>query len=206
MANLAEADRSARAKVLQRAMYLFWERGAETSSYGEIVAATGLSRKALYSAWPDKDALVREAMALYRETVLAPMLAPLDDGGRKGLERFWEGIEAGVRLPGWSGCFLFRSAGGAYRADPVVARHFTEHVELLRRGIGGAVLRAQQAGELTAGIDPEHASWQTVSVAALLSTYGALSGFSPAVAQLVAAGRAACGLSPSPADGAGENS
>jgi AcrR family transcriptional regulator len=204
MATLVEADRNARSEALQRAMRLFWERGAETSSYGEIVAATGLSRKALYATWPDKDALVREAMALYRETVLAPMLAPLEDGGRSGLERFWDGVEAGVRAPGWSGCFLFRSVGGAYRSDPVLARHFDEHVELLRRRIAGAVVQAKQGGQLAPGIDPDHASWHTVSVAALLSTYGALSGFSPAAAQLVAAGRAACGLPPSPAQGAGE--
>lgn len=191
-----EAGGTAHAEALRRAMHLFWERGADAASYGEIVAATGLSRKALYATWPDKDALVRDAMALYRETVLSPMLAPLAGGGRAGLERFWDGVEAAARAPGWSGCFLFRSASGALRSDPVIGRHFAEHVELVRRGISGAVAEGQQEGSIAAGIDPEHAGWQALAIAGLLSTYGALGGFSEAAAGLIAAGRSACGLGP----------
>ena len=188
-----EEEPAPRDTAIRRAMALFWSRGAEVASYNEIVEATGLSRKALYALWPEKDALVHDAMALYRQVVLAPLVATLRVGGRKGVEAFWNALERGVRTPGWSGCFLFRSASGALREDSVIAGHFRAHVELLRKEVAKAVMQGIEDGEI-ATIDAETAAWQTVSVAALISTYGAISGNGKPVQKLIAAGRTACGL------------
>lgn len=144
--------------------------------------------------WPAKDALVHEAMALYRAEVLGPLVDRLARGGRAGLEAFWDAVAKGVKTPGWSGCFLFRSAGGALHADPIVARHFDEHVGLLRAGVTRALRGAQTERAIDTSIDVTEAGWQVVAFAALISTYGALSGNSRTVTALISAGRAACGL------------
>ena len=175
-------------------MLLFWARGAEEASYDDIVRTTGLSRRALYAAWPEKDALVHVAIARYRETVLRPLVALLDAGGRKGLERFWDGLERGVRSPGWVGCFLFRSASGAFRGDPVVVRHFEEHITLLTTAIVRSIREASAAGEIVSGIQPEHAGLESAAVIGLASTLGAQSGYSKRVQALIDAGRSTCGL------------
>ncbi|MEQ1899819.1 MAG: TetR/AcrR family transcriptional regulator [Devosia sp.] len=195
MATANEISGEDRLTAIRQALAVFWRQGAEATSYNDIVAATGLSRKALYGLWPDKGALIHEAMVTYRAEVLAPLVARLDRHGRAGLKGFWDGLSEGVKSHGWCGCFLFRSASGALRADPVVARHFDAHVELLRQGIHRAAAEAIEDRTIGAEIDPATASWQSVAIAGMISTCGAITGNSSSVRSLIAAGRAACGLS-----------
>jgi AcrR family transcriptional regulator len=183
-----------RAGIARKAMRAFWMQGAEATSYNDIVEATGVSRKALYALWPDKHALIHEAMALYRAEVLAPLLELLDRPGRRGLESFWDALARGTLMPGWSGCFLFRSAAGPLHGDPVIAGHFDEHVGLLRAGVIRALGEARAEGSIDPGIGVADAGWQVVAIVSLISGYGALHGNTGAVAALISAGRAACGL------------
>jgi AcrR family transcriptional regulator len=183
-----------RAAIIRKAMIAFWKQGAEATSYNEIVETTGLSRKALYALWPDKHALIHEALALYRAEVLAPLLELLERPGREGLEAFWDALARGAKMRGWSGCFLFRSSSGPLQGDPVIAEHFDEHVRLLRSGVTRAVRDAQAAGSIDPAISAVDAGWQVVAIASLISAYGALHGNTSAVAALISAGRAACGL------------
>jgi AcrR family transcriptional regulator len=182
------------AGIVRKAMRAFWKQGAEATSYNDIVEATGMSRKALYALWPDKHALIHEAMALYRAEALAPLLELLSRPGRQGLEAFWDALARGTRMRGWSGCFLFRSAAGPLHDDPVIAGHFDEHVRLLRSGVTRALREAQAEGSIDPGISVVDAGWQVVAIASLLSNYGALHGNTGAVAALISAGRTACGL------------
>ncbi|MEO7222309.1 MAG: TetR/AcrR family transcriptional regulator [Devosia sp.] len=188
------ASQVARETAVRRAMMCFWQRGVEVASYNDIVEATGLSRKALYALWPHKDALVRAAMALYRNEVLGPLIDRLGLGGRAGLEGFWNGIADGVRTPGWAGCFLFRSAGETLHSDQVIAAHFDEHAKLLRTRMSRAVREALAEQSLDQEVDPDAAAWQALAIIALISTYGALSGNSGTVAKLIGVGRTATGL------------
>ena len=184
----------ARQQSLQRAMMLFWRRGAESASYNEIVAATQLSRKALYASWPDKDALVHETLTIYREEVLGALLGSLVPPSRKALIAFWDELDAGVREPDWRGCYLVRSASGALRSDAVVQRLFSDYVGELQARIANAVRAGQQAGEITTAIDPSGAGWQAVGLNTLVSALGAAEGFSPRVAELLRIARAGCGV------------
>lgn len=180
---------------LRRAMSLFWDKGVANTSYPEIVVATGLSRKALYANWPDKNALVSDAVALYRDDNLKPMLATMDTPGAEGLERFWTMLAQGIGQPGWSGCFLYRSASGELRSDPAVQKTFHEFVAQMRSTIKNCIQVGQAEGQFDAGLDAEAASWQAVSVLSMISSFGGVSGDGPEVRALLASGRQACGLS-----------
>lgn len=48
-------------------MMLFWEKGFQGTSMSELTAAMGINAPSLYAAFGSKDALYREAMALYEE-------------------------------------------------------------------------------------------------------------------------------------------
>jgi AcrR family transcriptional regulator len=52
--------------VLDRAMYLFWERGYETTSVSELTEAMGITPPTLYSFFGDKKRLFLEAVDRYQ--------------------------------------------------------------------------------------------------------------------------------------------
>lgn len=52
--------------ALNAAMRTFWAHGYETTSIADLTDAMGINAPAIYSAFGNKEALFREAMALYR--------------------------------------------------------------------------------------------------------------------------------------------
>ncbi|WP_149195809.1 TetR/AcrR family transcriptional regulator [Luteimonas suaedae] len=53
--------------ALCAAMHVFWERGYDGASIGELTAAMGINRPSLYAAFGDKQALFAEAVARYEQ-------------------------------------------------------------------------------------------------------------------------------------------
>ncbi|MCP4561152.1 MAG: TetR/AcrR family transcriptional regulator [Bosea sp.] len=54
-----------RAQALQKAMLLFWEKGFQGASMSELTGAMGINAPSLYACFVSKEALYREALALY---------------------------------------------------------------------------------------------------------------------------------------------
>ena len=54
-----------RDQVLERAMYVFWQRGYEAASVTELTAAMGITAPSLYAAFGDKERLFLEAVERY---------------------------------------------------------------------------------------------------------------------------------------------
>jgi AcrR family transcriptional regulator len=172
-------------RALQSALGLFWAEGAETASYPEIVAATGLSRKALYARWPDKQALVAATLEAYRQAVLAGMLATLTEAGPKA---FWDRLEGATRIKGWNGCYLMRTGSGPLRRDLAVAGALSEYL----RALEAAFLTALRDKVLP--VPAELAAVQCVALLALISQRGGVEGAGQSVDALIAAGRRTCGV------------
>ena len=57
-------------KVLDAALCVFWRKGYEGASYADLTEAAGVERPALYSAFGNKEALFRRALARYYERYL----------------------------------------------------------------------------------------------------------------------------------------
>ena len=149
--------------AVEAAMLLFWEQGAEGASYNDIVAATGLSRKALYAEWPDKETLVHDALQHYRNVVLGQLIAPLETGGRAGLEAFWDQLQTEIRAAKkWTGCFLFRSVSGPLRSDTFVASAYDEYAGRMRELVARCVRDGQAKGVIGKQTDAEAAGWHAL--------------------------------------------
>ena len=64
-------------KVLDAALCVFWRKGYEGASYADLTEAAGVERPALYSAFGNKEALFRRALARYEERYVSHMPAAL---------------------------------------------------------------------------------------------------------------------------------
>lgn len=145
-----------RETALRRAMETFWALGYEGASMAELTRAMGVGSPSLYAAFGSKDALFREASALYerevgRELAAAIAAAPT---ARKAVEAFMT-VSAGMMArPGRPpGCMIVLTAASAHGAceearDDLRARRTGVAAMLERR-----LLEGVSAGELPQGLD-----------------------------------------------------
>jgi AcrR family transcriptional regulator len=134
-----------RAAALKRAMTLFWERGYEATSLSDLTAAMGISSPSLYAAFGCKEALFREAVALYGATEGVGALRLLEEAPtardaietmlRRSAERF---TQSG-RPPG---CFAVLGAINCSADNEAVQQHLAQY----RAGVTKAVRRRLQRG------------------------------------------------------------
>ncbi len=144
-------DRSA---ALRRAMEVFWQCGYEGASLGDLTAAMGINRPSLYAAFGCKEALFREAVALYDAEEGAEA-----DRALRECRTAREAIEAVLRDKARTyadpakpaGCMIVLTATVGGEESDRVRRHLAD----IRRA-GTATLRARldravEEGELPAG-------------------------------------------------------
>src|SRR2546425_12924520 len=67
------------AEALDRAMELFWRRGYAATPLDQLVRHTGASRYGLYATFGGKRDLFLTSLERYSQTVMDPMLEPLED-------------------------------------------------------------------------------------------------------------------------------
>jgi AcrR family transcriptional regulator len=120
----------------------------------------GISRQSLYDTFGSKRALYFSAIEHYRATQLSQALALLGREGSplenvKAVVRFFHKLAADA---GCRGCFVANAIVETGSRDPQLARLLSETLELLRRGIEGALRRAQARGELGSAKSPRQLS------------------------------------------------
>jgi AcrR family transcriptional regulator len=130
-----EFDRDA---ALTRAMRVFWAKGYEGASISDLTSAMGIASPSLYAAFGSKEALFREALALY--------------GEREGAS-LWTAVAAAPTARGAVEAYLLESARnftrpGRPRGCLVVlsALHANENSETVRREL--IRRRGEAAGNL----------------------------------------------------------
>ncbi|MHA6296839.1 TetR/AcrR family transcriptional regulator [Devosia sp. CAU 1758] len=193
---MGEKDKSfSRSQVLWKTMELFWERGADQTAYADIVRATGASRRALYGWWPEKSELIRDALAVYREGVLDPVLTPLSDGSDpEALKLFWARIEAVVTTGSWRGCFLCRTGSSPLAEDLAVAGMFRAHVGRMEQMIAAMVDEGQRGGNIPKDIEPMIAGQSSAAFIVLMSALAAAGATAIELSRFVDAARWSCGI------------
>jgi AcrR family transcriptional regulator len=194
MVEAAALESGAREAALARVVDLFWERGAEIASYNEIVETSGLSRKSLYRLWPDKDALIRDTLALYHCQLIDYVDGLMARGGRAGLEAFWDDIESSSRRDGWRGCYLYRTASGPLRENPYVVKTYQQYSREFSTRVEKCIVKAQAAGDFAHFIDARTAGLVSFALIGAISTLGGQSGYGEQVGELIDAARSVCGI------------
>ena len=109
-------------KVLDAALCVFWRKGYEGASYADLVEAAGVERPALYSAFGNKEALFRKALARYDERYLdyIPEALELPTAHEVAAHVLRKTVELNTRYPDRTGCLGINGAvAGSDDAEPV---------------------------------------------------------------------------------------
>lgn len=147
--------------VIGRAMDVFWSRGYHGTALPDLLRATKLSRGSLYAAFGGKHALflrtidryIAEALARM-DVELGPRHVPVD-----GLRTFLAGyVDRTSGARGRRGCLLVATAMELASHDPDVESRVRRFFKAMEIKIAGAFARAQAAGELATGVEPECAA------------------------------------------------
>lgn len=142
--------------ALDRAMALFWRRGYEATSVGDLVAELGVSRSSLYATFGDKPALFQAALERYRRVEAGPRHALLTGDGPvlDAIRELLEGIAAAPSVhPDRRGCLIVNAAMERVPADPATAAVVAAQLGSFEEALAGALRRGQERGELDPGQD-----------------------------------------------------
>jgi TetR/AcrR family transcriptional repressor of nem operon len=142
-------------QVLDQAMRVFWARGYEATSISDLVEALGINRFSLYESFGDKRGLFLAALERYGERVFARSLVELegDELGLSAVERYFAGLTRWAQGPlAKQGCLLINTTAEQGAHDRTVRSHIQRQMTRVEQAFLGALTRAEQRGELRAGI------------------------------------------------------
>lgn len=127
-------------QALDAALCVFWRKGYEGASYTDLTQATGAKRPALYSAFGNKEALFRLALARYYERFLDFFPEALEQPtSRQVVESMLRGaVELHTRFQDRRGCLGIHGAlAGSDDVEPI------QQALIAARADGEASLRAR---------------------------------------------------------------
>jgi AcrR family transcriptional regulator len=146
-----------RAQALEKAMLLFWEKGFQGAAMSELTAAMGINSPSLYAAFGSKDALYREAMALYEgcdgaELGRAIAAAPT---ARAAIQTYLMRSAALFTRPGKpAGCMVVLSVVHGAGTSEQTGRELRDARAEMQAVLEARLRQAVAAGELPASCDP----------------------------------------------------
>lgn len=174
-------------KVLDAALNVFWRKGYEGASYADLVEAAGVERPALYSAFGNKEALFRQALARYDELYLhyIPEALLLPTAREVAAHILYNAADLNTRYPDHTGCLGVNGAlAVSDDAEPV------RQALIDFRAAGQARLRARFERAKAEGDLPEQANPDALAAFVMAVTHGmavqAKAGFSHDMLKAVA--------------------
>ncbi|WP_441963318.1 TetR/AcrR family transcriptional regulator [Mycolicibacterium houstonense] len=146
-----------RDEVLEKIQQVFWERGYESTSMSDLVAATGLASARLYAAYGSKETLFREAIDRYeqQEGGFADRALAEEPTARHAFERMLREAVDVYTQRGARGCMVVSSATNCSPANDMVRQWLAEHRRRRTDSLVERVRAAVAAGELPAGTDAQ---------------------------------------------------
>lgn len=145
-----------RAAALRRAMEVFWERGYEGTSLGDLTAAMGINRPSLYAAFGCKEALFREAVELYGSAEGSATDRALREAptARAAVEAMLRGnVDAYLDPKNPAGCMIVLAATLGTPESKGVRDHLAECRRSGQAALQRRLERGVAEGELPAGTE-----------------------------------------------------
>ncbi|APR82975.1 Transcriptional regulator, TetR family protein [Minicystis rosea] len=152
MARAKEFDRE---EALDRAMHVFWRKGYEATSLGDLLEAMGIARQSLYDTFGDKHALFLEALARYEQGRAGKLHGCLETAPsvRRAFREIFEAILDESDKEKSRGCLGVTAAVELAPHDPEIARRIAARQRALEDLFFRALERAREEGEIARAKD-----------------------------------------------------
>ena len=142
-------------EALDAAMQLFWLKGYGATSMRDLLDGMGIGRGSFYDTFGDKHALFLAALDRFEEARTGWIGDTLEGSGLDGIEEvFRRTVEGLTRSEPRRGCLLANTAVELAPRDPEVAEKISRHVRRTEEAFAGALVRAQETGEIPEERDP----------------------------------------------------
>ncbi|MEM7305288.1 MAG: TetR/AcrR family transcriptional regulator [Planctomycetota bacterium] len=145
-----------RAEVLGKAMEVFWEHGYEGASLSDLLSHMGIGRQSLYDTFGDKRSLFLEALRLYQQAMLGPMLETLNAPrpAADNLRAIFDLWEAHAADENCRGCLAAKTIDEMGGADAEVEELVHTGMGAIESALAATIERARAEGDLTASVEP----------------------------------------------------
>lgn len=147
-----------RQQALERARDAFWRRGYEGTSMSDLVAALGIASARIYAAFGSKEALFREAIALYEagEGGFADRALAEELTAREAIARMLrDAVEIYTRPGQPQGCMVVSAATNCSAENDAVMAWLAKHRRARTASLIARLRRAVKNGELPVQTDVE---------------------------------------------------
>ncbi|QDZ11739.1 TetR/AcrR family transcriptional regulator [Devosia ginsengisoli] len=147
-----------RTEALQKAMLLFWERGYEGTSIGDLSAALAIGKPSLYAAFGNKETLFLEALQLYEDTYGCFSQADLDDAPTAHaafVMTLRRNAASQLNAGAPPGCFIVLSATVGTPQNADVRAHLTRRRQATRDRLAARLARGIADGDVPETADPQ---------------------------------------------------
>ncbi|MDF0530060.1 TetR/AcrR family transcriptional regulator [Tsukamurella sp. 8F] len=179
---LTASQRETRAKILDTAVELFYERGVHAVGVNEIAARAHASKLSLYRYFPSKANLVEQMLAEHSDRIHGWLRRRAGQGSPPDrVEALFDALIEWFAQPGYRGCAVVNTVTDT-RADPAVAavarRHLaryrgllTESLDTLGPGVDADALARRlllliEGASVVATIEPDGAAGRDAKAAA----------------------------------------
>jgi AcrR family transcriptional regulator len=145
-----------RAAALRLAMESFWEHGYEGTSIGDLTARMGIRPPSLYAAFGSKEALFREAVALYEGMEGEPPLRALQEAPTAigGIEAMLRANVRSYTTPGRpTGCMVVLAATTYTPSTEGIRDFLAEQRRSGTAAVKERLVRGQADGDVPPGAD-----------------------------------------------------
>ena len=165
------------AQNLEHAMHVFWQHGYEGTNFNQLVAATGLSRKAIYKNWQDKRGLFVNCLTFYSDQMatlmLAPLVAPQTAGLPALLDFFTQFKQMLCTDTPLYGCLVVKTVAEIDQQDVEITNITQDFLQQVKNSIHHSLIAAQKHQQIHSNININQA---TVFLFAIHTAFGSLSG------------------------------
>src|SRR5690625_3080987 len=144
------------AKVLRKAMFLFWQQGYESTSIQDLVNHMEIHRRSIYDTFGDKQTLFIKALEHYEEMTGRNLKFQVNkiDSTKLALRKLFElTVFNKGDLP--RGCLIVNSAVELTLSNPVIAEKTTESFAKMESFIYERLVIGQKNGELSEELELE---------------------------------------------------